>query len=648
MGGLPLHGCDFMAWYDGLAIDSAAFEIAQSAERRIRVLAGPGAGKSFAMKRRVARLLEDEGVHPDQLLPVTFTRVAAEDLHRELVSLEVEGANRLAGRTLHSLAMSILMRGHVLHGVGRTPRPLNEFELQPLLEDLSVGFGNKTQRKKRLDAYLAAWARLQHEAPGHAVDALDAAFAHDVIGWLRHHEAMLIGEAIPMLHTYLTLNPAAPERQEFTHILVDEYQDLNRAEQQVIELLGGNAEICIIGDDDQSVYSFKYAHPAGIREWGPHVGAQDFAIAECRRCPTSVVAMANSLISHNVDRQPRVLGARAENGVGVVRIRQFTNVEAEAEGIVADIQQLIATGSQPGEIIVLCRKIIARPIYALLRQQGVPAKSYYAEMPLDTKDAQERFALLKLHLNNEDRVALRWLLGCHHARWHSSQYARIFAIVLESGLTPFQVMSQLAAGFLAIPNTGTLIARFHEIRAELDTLDAATTLEDFTTAWLPPAERTALLTQVVAEHSEGLDTPLQLFESLQMEFTQPEIPLQVAEVRLMSFYKSKGLSSPFVYMAGCAEGLIPSRPYGEVTPMEISAKLEEDRRLFFVAMTRVKADPAHGKLGYLHISYPRTMARADAMHNQVGAPLMRGQIAYLHASRFLGELGPQAPVPEHG
>ena len=81
------------AWSLGLA----AFEIAQSAETRIRVLAGPGAGKSFAMKRRVARLLEDEGVHPDQLLPVTFTRVAAEDLHRELVSLQVAGANQLKG-----------------------------------------------------------------------------------------------------------------------------------------------------------------------------------------------------------------------------------------------------------------------------------------------------------------------------------------------------------------------------------------------------------------------------------------------------------------------------------------------------------------------------------------------------------------------
>lgn len=637
-----------MPWHDGLAIDSPAFEIAQSTERRIRVLAGPGAGKSFAMKRRVARLLE-EGVQPQHLLPVTFTRVAAEDLHRELVSLQVGGANRLQGRTLHSLAMTMLMRAHVLPAVGRTPRALNQFELQPLLEDLSPRFGNKYARKDRIDAYLAAWARLQHENPGGPIDPLDVDFSHDLVGWLQHHEAMLIGEAIPLLHRYLLSNPMAPERNEFTHVLVDEYQDLNRAEQQVIELLGVNGEICIIGDDDQSVYSFKHAHPAGIREWGPACEAEDFEIAECRRCPTRIVAMANALIAHNQDRQPRTLQARPENGDGIIRIRQFQDIAGEAAAIVDDIERLIDEGTQPGDIVVLSqRKTFASPIYSLLRQRGVPAKSYYAEMPLDNRTAQERFALLKLHLNNEDRVALRWLLGAHHARWHSPQYSRISAHVRQTGLSPFQTMSQLAAGFLVLPYTGTLVERFREIRAELDLLDAATTLDEFTTAWLPPNEATALLTQAVAEHSEGLETPAELYESLQREFTQPEIPLEVAEVRLMSFHKSKGLSSPNVYIAGCVDGLIPSRADPDKPLAERQAKLEEDRRLFYVAMTRVKADPDNDKPGYLHISYSRTMSRAEAMQNNVGAANFYGQLAILHGSRFLNELGAAAPQSEIG
>lgn len=635
-----------MPWYDGLDIQSPTFEIAQSTEPRIRVIAGPGAGKSFAMKRRVARLLEDEGVQPSQLLPVTFTRVAAEDLHRELVSLQVVGANELEGRTLHSLAMTILMRAHVLHAIGRTPRALNEFELQPLLEDLSPRFGNKRQRKKRMDAYLAAWARLQHDEPGHPAEPLDQEFADDLLAWLRLHEAILIGEAIPMLFNYLTLNPAAPERGEFTHILVDEYQDLNRAEQQVIEMLGEGGEICIIGDDDQSVYSFKHAHPAGIREWGPNCGAEDHEILECRRCPTRIVEMANSLIGRNRDRQPRVMTPRLENGPGVIQIRHFGNVEAEAAAIADDIERLIGEGVHPGDIIVLSqRKAFASPIYTLLRQRGIPAKSYYAEMPLDTMEAQERFAILKLFLNNEDRVALRWLLGCHHNRWHSSQYARMSDHVINTGLSPFQTMQQLAGGLIAIPHTGTLVDRFREIQNELEQLAETGDLDEFTEVWLPPSDATALLTQAVVEHLENAETIPELFEALQQEFTQPEIPLEVAEVRLMSFHKSKGLSSPNVYIAGCVEGLIPSRPPEGATPAEARAKLEEDRRLFYVAMTRVKAAPATGQAGYLHISYPRIMSRAEAMQNNIAAAQFRGMNAYLQGSRFLAELGPHAPQP---
>src|SRR3989344_6447612 len=137
-----------MAWNDDLPVGSAAHQIAASTHRRIRVLAGPGTGKSFAMKRRVARILEVERIDPEQVLAVTFTRVAAEDLQRELLSLGVGGAYRLTAKTLHSLAMSILIRNHVLTALGRVPRPLNKYELEPLLADLSNTHGNKRARKR--------------------------------------------------------------------------------------------------------------------------------------------------------------------------------------------------------------------------------------------------------------------------------------------------------------------------------------------------------------------------------------------------------------------------------------------------------------------------------------------------------------------
>src|SRR5262249_32195998 len=124
-----------MPWSDDLPTGTPVHSIAASVNPRIRVVAGPGTGKTFAMKRRVARLLED-GVGPIAILPVTFTRVAAEDLHRELVGMGVPGCDALNGVTLHSLALRLLLRNHVLVATGRTARPLNEYEVDPLIADL--------------------------------------------------------------------------------------------------------------------------------------------------------------------------------------------------------------------------------------------------------------------------------------------------------------------------------------------------------------------------------------------------------------------------------------------------------------------------------------------------------------------------------
>src|SRR5262245_13743163 len=138
-----------MAWHDDLDPQSVAYDIASALERYLRVVAGPGTGKSFALKRRVARLLE-EGVDPERILPVTFTNVAAEDLQREMLQVGVAGCEEIRGSTLHSLCMRILSRQSVLQALGRTPRPLNKFEIEPLLYDLSKAFGDKRARNSRI------------------------------------------------------------------------------------------------------------------------------------------------------------------------------------------------------------------------------------------------------------------------------------------------------------------------------------------------------------------------------------------------------------------------------------------------------------------------------------------------------------------
>jgi DNA helicase-2/ATP-dependent DNA helicase PcrA len=578
-------------------------------------------------------------------LAVTFTRVAAEDLHRELQSLGVPGADDLSGRTLHSLAMAILMRQHVLAALGRVPRPLNEFELEPLLSDLSNAHGNKHERRRMIRAYGAAWARLQNQQPGFARTQGEQTFVDDLVEWLVLHEAMLIDEIIPHLYQYLHTNPGAPERSEYSHVLIDEYQDLNRADQEVLQYLGGHGSVCIIGDDDQSIYSFRHAHPDGIRQWHTLQPTDDHSIGECRRCPTTIVRMANALIARNADRiQGRAMVERVANGPGEIIIRQYSSADAEAAAVSGKITQLIQSGVHPSEIIVLAqRATFAGPIFDRLRAQGVPTKSYYAETELDTMEAQERFAILKLLLNNEDRVALRWLLGSGHSSWRAPQYARLLQRVQQDGTSPWVTLTRMSAHEINIPHTSALVERFQVIRNELAALNTATDLDQFIQLWLSSDPNTELLREAVARARQDASTIAELFGALYAAITQPEIPLEVSEVRVMSLHKSKGLSSPYVFIVGCVEGLMPARPDPEMTPDERQAKLHEDRRLFYVGITRVKADPPN-RVGYLALTYPRTMSAAAAYKSQISPVAVAGGTAQLQASRFIAEMAPHAPT----
>ncbi|MEA2839872.1 MAG: ATP-dependent helicase UvrD/PcrA [Methylobacteriaceae bacterium] len=639
-----------MPWSDGMIVGSAAYAIAASTNDRIRVVAGPGTGKSFAMKRRVARLLET-GVEPDDILPVTFTRVAAEDLHRELVGMNVPGCNSLNGVTLHSLALKMLMRNHVLEATGRNARPLNDFEVDALVCDLMEAHGGKREIGKLLKAYEAAWARLQHHEPGYAQSANDAAFAADLIAWMRFHEAMLIGEVIPQFYEYLRANPAAPERTEHQHILVDEFQDLNKAEQGVIRLLSTEAHVCIVGDDDQSIYSFKHAHPEGIRQWILlNQGADDIQLSECRRCPTIVVSIANSLIMHNQARVvPRQLTPRAENGPGVVQIIQYARLADEVAGIATVVREMVEAGIPPGDILVLAQRgVIGTPIYESLRGYNVSTRSYYAEAELDALDAQRRFALLKLFVNREDRVALRWLVGYISPNFYAAGYRRVRMYCEQHGLSPWQTLQRLSAGQLTITYSGPIVAAFNEIVRELDTLEALADIAAVIDHLLPAGDDSVrdlrdLATRVLADVGEG-DREAWLFQLLQ-EITKPEVPSEIADVRIMSLHKSKGLSAPITIIAGCVEGLLPRQPDQEMPLADQQAMIEEQRRLFFVAISRVKADPVAAKPGTLILTSSRQMPLATAMGAGIRPASTRFGVARLNASRFLGELGPDAPQP---
>lgn len=629
-------------WDDGLT--GSALSITETDDSPLRVLAGPGTGKTFALMRRVMRVLED-GSDPHALFVCTFTRTAARDLEAELLRLGAPGADGVRTGTVHAFCFSVLSRAEVFPLTGRVPRPLLKFEERFLLEDLRGTNGEGTRDLgKRLNAFAAAWARLQSDTPGWPQDPGDQAFRAALEAWLRFHEAMLIGELVPETLRFLRDNPASPYRQRFEHVLVDEYQDLNRAEQVLLDELAASGSLTVIGDEDQSIYSFKYAHPEGIAQFDQgHPGTHDESLDECRRCPQLVVSMANRLIATNVSRTPRALRARPSNPEGEVLVVQWPSMEEEPEGLANFIRQRIQTGAVgAGRVLVLApRRQIGYAIRDALNACDVPAHSFFYEETLDGTPieasectAQEALTLLTLLARPGDHVALRCWCGFGSSSLHRHAWARVRQNSESTGESPRAVLEKLAAGTLTLPRTEPVVARFRLLQQRLAAIHGLQGM-DLVDAVFPVTETWAAPIRDLATTFEDDGEPTALLEMIQRGVTQPELPTDVDYVRVMSLHKSKGLTADLVVVAGCIEGLTPTLPR-DAPPAETQRALEEQRRLFYVAMTRATQT--------LVLSSVTRLRRADAY--RMRAQVRGGDRAHAPtvASRFLGELGPDRPA----
>lgn len=629
-------------WDDDLT--GAAKQIAGLDHTPIRVLAGPGTGKTFVLMRRVARLLQQR-TDPKRILICTFTRTAARDLEKELLALGVPGADGVRAGTLHAFCFALLSQAEVLELTNRVPRPLLNFEERFMLQDLDAdGVGGIRDRQARLKAFNAAWARLQTDEPGWPSDSVDQAFHACLTQWLRFHDAMLIGELVPETLRYLRENPACPERTAFAHVLVDEYQDLNRAEQVLLDLLSEGGMLTVVGDEDQSIYSFKHAHPDGIADFDQiHNGTHDENLDECRRCPCLVVEMANALIFNNQTRTNRNLTPMTCNPAGEVLVVQWPRMDDEAEGIAELIRQRVQRGEvAPGRILVLApRRQFGYAIRDALNSIGVLAHSFFYEEALDgapkrldDSAAQQAFTLLTLLAEREDRVALRCWCGFGSTSLRAGAWRRLRKHCEQSGDSPWAALEQMSSGELTLAHTGDLVSRFQDIQTRLAALEQARG-QDLLDALFPTTNDWAKPYRSLAARIEGDDyKAADLREHLRVGITQPELPTDVDYVRVMSLHKSKGLTADMVVIVGCVEGLVPTAKR-DLSPVEQDRLLEEQRRLFYVAITRTRKILVLSSV----VSLPRDLAW------RMGAQVHGGTASYARAqaSRFLTELGTSRP-----
>jgi DNA helicase II / ATP-dependent DNA helicase PcrA len=631
-------------WDDGL--DEEFIAIAGYTGSYLCIIAGAGTGKSYALKRKVARLLE-EGESPGYILAVTFTRTAARDLNRNLHQLDIEGCDLIRACTLHSLCFSILGRHEVFRVMERHTRTLLEHEEDYLLSDLSVRLRQGIRvLREQLHAFTSAWARLLHEEPGWPHTDEDKQFDREMIAWLRFHKAMLVGELIPLTIRYLRNNPTCPERSQYKHIIVDEYQDLNRAEQELVKLLSEyhlpeNRTLTVAGDDDQSIFvTLKYAHPEGIISFkDEYPGTYETTLLVCKRCPKKVISLANAFIkSTNRKERPKLLKPAPDAIDGEVVIVQWRMLKHEAAGIAAIIANKIASGEvRPEEVLVLTpRKQIGYDIVNSLESKGIKAQTCFSDAVLKgNKLAQEGYAYLTLLHDRNDVVSLRVLLGITANDRKSTPYDRIRKHCFESGDTVVLTLSKLQSGKLRIPYTDSLVERYNIINQRLDALSIMTLPAIIENLFPDNVDEVAEIRKLVLSVYEKANDIHELFNLINTEIIQPELPATSDSVLVLTLYKAKGLTAKMVVIANCLEGCIPY--IGDYSnEREKQETLAEQERLFFVSLTRTT--------NILIISGTAIMRRGEAARLSVVPGSGRFWLE-TQPSRFIDMLGKTAPTP---
>jgi len=641
-----------MAWDDDLR--GPALNIAASNESPLRVVAGPGTGKTYALKRRVARFLET-GVQPENILIVTFTRIAAQDIEKEINELKVPGADRVVKGTLHSLCLSILIEAHVLENINRKPRMLMEYEKRFLLEDLGIYSNveiaeNYYDRRRRLLAFEAAWAREQDQIPGWPLEHSDRIFQNKLNSWLTMHEGLLVGEIISLTLGYLRTNPHCPEMARFTHVLVDEYQDLNKAEQRLIDLISTNALLTIVGDEDQSIYEeFRYAHPEGISNFNEeHAQTVDIPLAECRRCPSNIVSMANNLIACNNFREDRELAPNAQIHQGEIHILQWDSLENESNGIADYLTQKINSAEIiPGQTLILTpRRQIGYLIRDELRRRNIQAISFFQEEILDGNPkvleesrAQRSITLLKIMNSRNDCVAIRCWVGFGSSTLRKNEYHRLTEYCQQNNLQLNTALELALLNRINIPRIKGIMDRYRELAALLGRLEFMT-VEEIINELFPLDEEWSIPFRVIIGNIDNATTLRRITHSIESSIVQREMPIDVNYVRIMSLHKSKGLTADNVIILSCLAGLLPNPPKEDDSLILQNRHMEEQRRLFYVAITRAKSKLILSSV----TSLPRGLAHKMGAVVHGTDPL----IGTTRASPFLAELGPDSPNAQIG
>jgi len=620
-------------------------------EGPLLVIAGAGSGKTRVLTTRIARLIEHHRVSPSRILAVTFTNKAAGEMRQRIAKLVRTDLRSMWCGTFHAIGARMLRS----HGacVGRTPNftIYDEDDTLGIIKRVMerVGVSPKQWTPKSI-ASLISDAKNGLVSPAEyrevALDPLSRAAAAvyaELEGALRSANAVTFDDLLTLPVQVLRENPEVLGwyREKFQFILVDEYQDTNRAQFQFIKLLGsGHGNVSVVGDDDQSIYGWRGADIRNILDFEKQFSpAKVVRLEENYRSTPGILEVANVAISANVGRRGKTLRPTRPGGEPVT-LYSTLDERDEADMVVDEIRSRQTLEKRElREFAVLYRtNSQSRAIEDALRKNAIPYRIVGAVRFYDRREIRDLMSYLKLIANPSDNEAFRRAAGVPKRKVGETTMEALAEIsrragvpMLEAAGRPDLLESIRGAGRLALQEFASLIGELRE-RATVSSVDellrelvSAIRYGDYLQADSPETARdrsenvSALIDgaaeTVIEDGGEVGLTPLDHFLQRAMLVAAVDALDPSADaVTLMTLHNAKGLEFPVVFITGLEDGLFPlSQSFDD------PSKLEEERRLFYVGITRAERK--------LYLSFAETRRRNGEM-----MPSIR--------SRFLKDIPP--------
>ena len=615
------------------------------------ILAGAGSGKTRVLTHRTAYLIEECGVNPYNIMAITFTNKAAGEMRERIDQMVGYGSESIWVCTFHSTCVRILRRYIDRLGFGTNFTIYDSDDQKTLMKDICKRLEIDTKMYKE-KMFLSAISSAKDElidpiefetrAAGDYVKRKQAQVYREYQQALKQNNALDFDDLIMKTVELFKLDKEvlASYQDRFRYIMVDEYQDTNTAQFELIRLLALKYQnLCVVGDDDQSIYKFRGANIYNILNFEHHFpDATVIKLEQNYRSTQNILDAANAVIANNQGRKEKRLWT--DNGAGdKITFEQLDTAAEEADFVARDIARRVRKGEyQYKDCAILYRtNAQSRLFEERFITANIPYKIFGGVNFYARKEVKDLLAYLKTIDNGQDDLAVRRIINIPKRGIGAASINKVALYAQEQEISFYDalcVAEQVPGLGKAAAKIRPFVMFIQSMKAKAKLLSVADLLQEVieTTGYVRELEAEGTdeaearienideLISKAVDYAEGEEAPTLngFLENVALVADIDSFDENSDYVVLMTLHSAKGLEFPNVYLAGLEDGLFPS--YMSITSDNSQAEIEEERRLAYVGITRAKKN--------LTITSARVR-------------MVRGQTQYGKVSRFVREIPPE-------